>query len=105
MRIEIEAPSKTAANQPFSVRVILFNDAYEPVTVERNDFAGPNVQAGGGLVPPHVEATKGQSDATFTLQPFTFYGRERELGPFAAGEVKVTASYGDVSETVTVTVG
>lgn len=105
MKIEIEAPERAAANQPFAVRVILFNDSYMPVTVERNDLLGPNVQAGGGLIPPHVEATKGQSAATVTLQPFTFYGRQRELGPFPAGEVKITASYEGASETVTVTVG
>ncbi len=108
MKLEIHAPASAQAAQPFHVRVILFNDSYEPAAVSRNGLIGPNVHAGQGLVPPHVEPTKGQPDEPLTLQPFTFYGREREIGPFAAGAVQVSAEYqdeqGQITETVTITV-
>lgn len=105
MKLEIHAPQMMTAGQAFPVRIILFNDSYEPVSVSRNQLTGPNPQ-GQGLVPPNVEATKGQSDEPLTLQPFTFYGREREIGPFAAGSVEIAAEYeaetGKLTEKVTV---
>lgn len=96
MRIEIEGPDKIGAGEECPLRALLFNDSYEPVVVSRNAFIGPGVQeraSGGPPEPLAVEPTYGHEEEEFTLQPFSFYGRERLLGPFPVGEVEVAASY------------
>jgi hypothetical protein len=71
------------------VRALLFNDSYEPVVISRNAFIGPTVRK--QLLA--VEPTYGHEEEVFTLHPFSFYGRERSVGPLPAGEIEVTASY------------
>lgn len=93
MKIEIHAPDTVKAGEAFAVRAVLFNDSYEPVAVSRNAFVGPTVIRGGGMTPPAVEATFGQADEPLTLQPFTFYGRERQADPQQPGSVQVTVQY------------
>jgi hypothetical protein len=90
MRIEIVTPESVTSSAEAKVRALLINDGYEPVPVSRNAFVGPTVAG------PHpvasVEPTYGQPDEPLTLQPFTFYGRERSLA-FPPGESEVVATY------------
>jgi hypothetical protein len=96
MRIEIQSPDSIKSSEQLRLRAILFNDSYEPVVVSRNAFVGPNLRAvtlGGLPLPESVEPTFGGPDESFTLQPFSFYGREREFSGLSPGEVEVTAYY------------
>lgn len=109
MKLEVHAPDAVAAGKAFAVRAVLFNDSYEPVAVSRNAFIGPTVNTGAGMTPPAVEATFGQADEPLTLQPFTFYGRERQADPQAAGTVEITVQYtgesGPITASKTVRIG
>jgi hypothetical protein len=96
MRIEIQLPSSVKSSEQCNLRALLFNDSYEPVAVSRNAFVGPNVRAlhpAGFPLPESVEPTVGAPDEPLTLQPFTFYGRERSYGGLQPGEIDVTAYY------------
>jgi hypothetical protein len=96
MRIEIYCPKSIKASEECRLRAVLFNDSYEPVAVSRNGFIGPNVQespSAGSPRPDSVESTFGGGDQPLTLQPFTFYGRERTFSGLRPGEVKVFARY------------
>jgi hypothetical protein len=94
VRLELQVPERVAAGESFPVRVILVNDAFEPVEIWRNALVGPTATPrGGGLVPESVEPSYGQEESAVLLQPFSFYGRERDAGGFDAGVVDVTATY------------
>lgn len=91
MKIEIEVLAGP------KLRAVLMNDSYAEVPVLRHGFVGPSV---GGL-PPAVEATFGGLDEPMTLQPFTFYGREREYAGLPPGRYVAGASYTDDNGTTT----
>ncbi len=94
MRIELVVPERAGAGQEFTVRALLVNDTYEPAEIWRNAFVGPTATPqGGGPIPPAVEPTYGQDESPLLLQPFTFYGRDRQAGGFSPGVVVVTATY------------
>jgi hypothetical protein len=94
MRIELIVPDRVAAGSEFTARALLINDGYEPAEVLRNVFVGPTATpAGTGPVPAAVEPTFGQAEQPLLLQPFTFYGRDRQAGGFPPGVVTVTATY------------
>jgi hypothetical protein len=93
MKLEIHAPDQVKAGQTFNVRAVLFNDSYDPVAISRNAFMGPTAVTGAGMTPPAVEATFGGADEPLTLQPFTFYGRERQVDAQPPGEIRITAQY------------
>ena len=96
MRIEIQSPDSIKSSEQFRLRALLFNDSYEPVVVSRNAFVGPSlrgVMPSGLPLPESVEATFGGPDEPLTLQPFTFYGREREFSGLPPGEVEVFAYF------------
>ena len=96
MDLEITAPPVLASNTEFRLRATLFNDSYEPVVISRNGFVGPNLRI---LDPPSmplpdsVEPTFGGPDEPLTLQPFTYYGRERVFPGLGPCEVEVSAIY------------
>jgi hypothetical protein len=92
VRIEIEAPDRIKAAAVLVARATLLNDTFEPVEVNRQAFIGPDLVT-GGLSPENVEATLGAHDEPLLLQPFTYYGRERELGIAPPGIVEITARY------------
>ena len=104
MRIEIHCPQSIKASEECRVRALLINDGYQPVEVSRNAFVGPNVQelaSTGSPRPDSVEPTFGGAEQPLTLQPFTFYGRERTFSNVAVGELKISATYrGSGVETV-----
>ncbi len=92
MRVEIEILPGPR------LRALLLNDAYAPVQVLRHGFVGPSIVG----LPPSVEATFGSPDEPLLLQPFTYYGREREFAGLAAGDYQVAATYTDeAGETTT----
>jgi len=96
MKIEIIAPEVAATAQEVKIRVVLFNDSYEPVEISRNAFIGPTVQAVNPPGSPHpegVEATFGGPEEPLMLQSFCFYGRERTFNSTTPGEFQVTARY------------
>lgn len=105
MKLEIHAPDQAKAGQAFSVRAVLINNSYDPVPVSRNAFMGPTVVTGQGMTPPAVEATYGQPDEPLTLQPFTFYGRERQVDAQQPGEIRITAQYEGQTAEKTIRVG
>jgi hypothetical protein len=94
MRIEIVAPEHAPAGAEFTLRALLVNDAYEPVEIWRNAFVGPTATPQGGPpIPLAVEATFGEDELPLLLQPFTFYGRDRQAGGFPPGIVTISAAY------------
>jgi hypothetical protein len=96
MRVEIHGPDVVKASQDVTLRVLLFNDSYEPVAVSRNAFVGPNLRAvvpARHPYPESVEPTFGGQDEPLTLQPFSFYGRERSYSGLEPGEFEVAAEY------------
>jgi len=99
MRVEIVSPPSVTSATECVVRVLLINDSYEPVAVSRNAFIGPNLTAQHAV--QSVEPTYGGPDEPLTLQPFSFYGRERSLS-LPPGESEIVASYrvGDGGEEI-----
>ena len=98
MRVEIICPENVKASDACHIRAILFNDSYEPVQVSRNAFVGPNLRSsapGGFPMPESVEPSYGGADEPLTLQPFTFYGRERSFDNLQPGEIEVSVYYRD----------
>jgi hypothetical protein len=96
VRVEILAPATVRSAEGCAIRALLFNDSYEPVAVSRNAFVGPNLQSvspQGQPLPDSVEATFGGQEEPLTLQPFTFYGRERTFSGLEPGRVEITAHY------------
>lgn len=80
MKIEISAAPGAGPDGSFAVRTLIWNDGYEPVPLSRNAFFGPTeiaTTASGMPMAESAEATSGAPDEPMTLQPFTFYGRER----------------------------
>ena len=49
--------------------------------------------ASGMPMPESAEATSGTPDEPMTLQPFTFYGRERWFDNLSAGDHEFFAEY------------
>lgn len=94
MRIEILGPERASTTETCRFRILLINDSYRAATVSRNALFGPTlVQPSGAPFPLSVEATYGGDEEPLTLQPFTFYGRDREFSGLAPGRYRVQASY------------
>ncbi len=98
MKLEIHCPDRAAATEPLPLRVLLFNDSYDAVAVSRNALVGPNLEPidpGGHPYLRSVEPTFGGTEEPLTLQPFTFYGRERTYDGLPPGAYEVSAYYDD----------
>jgi hypothetical protein len=96
MRIEIQGIGGASSSQEVRIRAVLFNDGYDPVPVSRNAFVGPSVRAPSPMgmpLPESVEPTFGGPDEPLTLQPFSFYGRERSFNGLPVGVLEVAARY------------
>lgn len=96
MKIEISAGPHAGPDGSFAVRTIIFNDSYEPVSLSRNSFFGPTevaTTASGMPMAESAEATSGTPDEPLTLQPFTYYGRERWFNNLAAGDHTFFSEY------------
>lgn len=96
MRIEISAGPTPGPDASFAVRAVVINDSYDPVALSRNSFFGPTeiaLTASGMPMAESAEATSGGPDEPMTLQPFTFYGRERWFENLSAGAHQFFAEY------------
>lgn len=93
MKLEINAPDRVPEAMAFQVRVLLLNDSYAPASISRNALFGPTPEAPGMLSAPAVEATFGLEEQPLTLQPFTFYGRERQIDGQPPGSIRISARY------------
>ena len=89
MRIEINTPSSIRSSESCRLRAVLFNDSYEPAVISRKCVRWAQLRGR----PESVEPTYGGSEEQITLQPFTFYGREREFSGLGPGEEEVSAYY------------
>ena len=72
------------------MRLVAYNEAYEPVALDRRLLIGPNLVPGPGLKPPPVNvepAYEDQADNIIQLNPWTFYGRQRQFQGRPAGQV------------------
>jgi hypothetical protein len=93
VRLFLEAPRTTwSAGDTVTVRLVVFNDGYEPVAFDRRRLVGPNFGAGGGAgplpMPMAVEPGFEEEAANHVvLNPFCLYGRERSAESVPAGEI------------------
>ena len=87
MSLQIELHVVGASGGEIRLRALLFNSGFAPLAVSRNAFVGPNVTdlSPGAPRPASVEPTFGGPEEPLTLQPFTFYGRERTFDGVADG--------------------
>jgi hypothetical protein len=95
LSIELQPVDTGNAPGPVRLRALLFNGGYEPVTISRNAFVGPNLSVvpDGEPRPESVEPTLGGPEELLTLQPFTFYGRERTFDRIDGRELALLAYY------------
>ena len=110
MKLALEAAGEWRAGEAVTVRLVVFNDAYEPVAFDRRLLVGPNFPG----LPPAMEPGFAEEHANHViLNPFCLYGRERSLEEAAAGEVAVegyllASAGGEVAlraEPLTLTIG
>ena len=95
MRIEILVPDAPKAGSDIAVRVVLFNDDYDPVPVTREALVGPNLTAIEPERPRYPEEVEDpEHKQRLTLEPFTLYGRERSF-KLEPGSYEVAAYYED----------
>ena len=88
--LEIEKETFGAAEK-VSVSVLVLNDSYEPVAIDRRLLVGPNPvpeRSAGIPFPVSVEpALPREEQNLITLNPFCFYGRQRLFDGFPPGRV------------------
>jgi hypothetical protein len=72
-----------------TVRLLVHNDGYEPVVLDRRLLIGPNLMPASGNAPPvSVEpAFTEEARNQIFLNPWTFYGRQRSFPGQLAGPV------------------
>jgi hypothetical protein len=76
-----------------TIQVTVFNDSYQPITLDPGLLVGPNPipeRFTGMPLPISVEPTVDEP-REIILNPFCFYGRERTWNNLQAGQVTVTA--------------
>jgi len=96
MRLMLEADrQELTRGEPVSVRVVVVNDSYEPVAVDRRLLVGPNLVPGaptGTPLPISLEPAFPDEERNLVyLNPWCFYGRERSWNDLPAGRVMVYA--------------
>jgi hypothetical protein len=87
MRLVLEAPrTNWRAGETVTARLVVFNDAYEPIAFDRRLLVGPSFPG----LPAAVEPGFAEEHANeVILNPFCLYGRERTLEEASAGEIAV----------------
>ena len=97
MRVEIVMPGVTRASAELAIRVVLFNDSFEPVGVSRRTLVGPNLRAVDPVRGPYPNEVEGSDqEEGLTLQPWCLIGRERRFR-LEPGSFEVSAFYDDPS--------
>ena len=79
-----------ATGELLVVRLVAYNEAYEPVALDRRLLIGPNLVPGPGLKPPPVNvepAFEKEADNIIQLNPWTLYGRQRQFQGQPPGKV------------------
>jgi hypothetical protein len=87
MRLVLEATkTEWRAGETVTVRLVVFNEAYEPVAFDRRLLAGPSFQG----MPAAMEPGFAEDHANHViLNPFCLYGRERTYEEAPAGTLVV----------------
>jgi hypothetical protein len=79
------------AAETVTVRVLVLNNSYEPVTVDRRLFVGPNPvpeHSAGAAFPVSLEPTLPREEENLvTLNPWCLYGRQRSFDGLPSGRV------------------
>jgi hypothetical protein len=96
MQLMLEADKQElSSGEPVAVRVIVLNDSYEPVAVDRRLLVGPNPvpepRAGSPLPVSLEPAFPDEERNLIYLNPWCFYGRERSWKFLPPGRVTVHA--------------
>jgi len=96
MRLMLEADrQEVTSGKPIAVRVVVLNDSYEPVTIDRRLLVGPNVvpePPAGPPLPISLEPASPEEQRNLVyLNPWCFYGRERHWNDLPPGRVTVYA--------------
>lgn len=94
MQVQLEVEKTTwRQGEAVAVRLLVLNDSYEPVTIDRRALIGPNPQAAApsGLpLPVSVESdAPHEEDNRVLLNPWCFYGRERSFDYLPPGQVTI----------------
>ena len=94
MKLTLEADKREwRAGEAVTVRLVAYNEAYEPVELDRRLLVGPNPvpeRAGGPPVPVSLEpAARRKEQNQVLLNPWCLYGRQRVFDSFPAGKVTV----------------
>jgi hypothetical protein len=92
MQLRLEAEKKTwKAKETVTVRLVAYNEAYEPVEIDRRHLVGPNPvpeKPGGLPMPVSLEpAGRRKEHNQVLLNPWCFYGRQRVFDNLTAGKV------------------
>ena len=83
MKLVLEGAAEWRAGETVTMRLVVFNDAYEPVAFDRRLLVGPNFEG----LPPAMEPGFAEDHANHViLNPFCLYGRERSYEEAPAGE-------------------
>jgi hypothetical protein len=84
MKILLEtSKSVFKLNDTITVRLVVLNDSYQPLTIDRRLLVGPNIKTGTPLnptLPLSIEpafAEEGRNQ--IILNPWCFYGRQRNF--------------------------
>jgi hypothetical protein len=84
-----------SSGEPVAVRVVVLNDSYEPVAVDRRLLVGPNLvpePPTGPPLPISLEPALSDEERNLVyLNPWCFYGRERSWRDLPPGRVMVYA--------------
>jgi hypothetical protein len=96
MQLMLEADrQELSGDEPVTVRVVVLNDSYEPVAVDRRLLVGPNLvpePGAGSPLPVSLEPAFPDEERNLVyLNPWCFYGRERSWNVLPPGRVMVYA--------------
>ncbi|MGH2355126.1 MAG: hypothetical protein ACRDJN_26245 [Chloroflexota bacterium] len=94
MQLTLETEKRTwRAGESVVVRLIVYNEAYEPVEFDRRLLVGPNpVPATPSGIPMPISLEPSlprQAQNQITLNPWCLYGRQRTLDNLPPGQVTV----------------
>lgn len=78
MKLELTHDGPDAEGN-IAVRLVVVNDSYEPVTLDRRLLLGPHPATGDPLLLSSEPTSRRKSENLILLNPWTLYGRERRF--------------------------
>jgi hypothetical protein len=92
LKLHLEAERREVpAGAPLVVRLVVYDDEYEPVVFDRTMLLGPNLVGPTGPLPLSAEPEFDDPALNdVALNPGCYYGRQREFSDLPAGEYEVT---------------